>query len=439
YVVDYDDAAAALSALTGCARAENIAAANKVLSVAAFARRSFEQELDVLGEDNAYRCGRGAEMEICLALGIAPSTCRKLLEVGDALDHRLPNTRAAFLDGRLDFARVNSIVWHTGPISDETLAVIEAQIVDGALQLSPGRLMHEIMRLLIKANPEEARRIRRRREQTERRVSITPDSHGMAKLYGALTAEEGRAVSSLIGQMAATVCKDDPRTHDTLHADAFVALMHGESFLRCRCGSEDCPTTDLSQRARPKADVQLHIDLETLLGLVDDPAFLAGHGPIDPELARRIAEDATWQAIITDARKVDEQRNANGETAEADSTAAGSTTGAASEDADDPTTAPATEKGEPEPEPEVGGEDEVGPVVAAPEPGPEVGGENATSPEPGAGGEDEAGPEPGIGTEDAASQAEADPQPEADGVNAGEIAAESEDVGSAPESDCERS
>ncbi|MFC4604562.1 HNH endonuclease signature motif containing protein [Rhodococcus kronopolitis] len=90
-----------------------------------------------------------------------------------------------------------------------------------------------------------------------------------------------------------------------------MALMHGEQHLTCQCPDQACPTKLLPahERERGKVDVQLHIDLDTLLGLVDDPGFLSGHGPIDPELARRIAEDATWQAIIADARKIAAQRD----------------------------------------------------------------------------------------------------------------------------------
>lgn len=299
--------------------AENIATAHKILTLAAFARRSIEDDIDRLGEyAAAERGGRGAETEAALALALSATTTRRYLAVGDQLDHHLPLTRAAFLAGRLDYPRVRMICQCTDQISDATLTVLEPLVVDAALQSAPGRLAREIMRLLIRVNPDEAEQARKRRERHGRRISVTPDAHGMATLFATLTAAEGLIVEGLIEQIAATVCPRDPRTRANLLVDGFVALIHGEQHLACRCDDAGCRTKLLPVHVREHGhvDVQVHVDLETLLGLVDDPAFMSGHGPIDPEMARRMAEDATWQAIISDARdiKARKSRGDNGMT-----------------------------------------------------------------------------------------------------------------------------
>ncbi|MFC4602416.1 HNH endonuclease [Rhodococcus kronopolitis] len=317
YVVDYDTGPQALDALRGFATAENIAAAHKILTLAAFARRGIEDDIDRLGEyAAAERGGRGAETEAALSLAMSATTIRRYLAVGDQLDHHLPLTRAAFLAGKLDYPRVRMICQCTDQISDATLTAVEPLVVDAALQAAPGRLAREIMRLLIRVNPDEAEQARRRRERHGRRISVTPDAHGMATLYATLTAAEGLVVEGLIEQIAATVCPRDPRTRANLLVDGFVALIHGEQHLACRCDDPGCRTKLLPVHVREHGhvDVQVHVDLETLLGLVDDPAFLSGHGPIDPEMARRMAEDATWQAIISDARdiKAGKGRGSNG-------------------------------------------------------------------------------------------------------------------------------
>jgi hypothetical protein len=46
--------------------------------------------------------------------------------------------------------------------------------------------------------------------------------------------------------------------------------------------------------------LRVTIDLPTLLGLADNPAELAGHGPIPPLLARELAGDADWTRFTTD-------------------------------------------------------------------------------------------------------------------------------------------
>jgi hypothetical protein len=46
--------------------------------------------------------------------------------------------------------------------------------------------------------------------------------------------------------------------------------------------------------------VHVIVTAETLAGLNDAPAELAGHGPIPSDLARRIAAEGTWHRILTD-------------------------------------------------------------------------------------------------------------------------------------------
>lgn len=54
--------------------------------------------------------------------------------------------------------------------------------------------------------------------------------------------------------------------------------------------------------ARRRAEIQLVVSAETVLGIADTPGELAGYGPVGPEQARRIAHLAgtTWRRLITD-------------------------------------------------------------------------------------------------------------------------------------------
>ncbi|HEY5855792.1 MAG TPA: DUF222 domain-containing protein, partial [Aldersonia sp.] len=110
---------------------------------------------------------------------------------------------------------------------------------------------------------------------------------------------EAAAVWQRIGEVAATVCAHDPR--DTRHrlVDAYLAIMHGEDHLACTCGRRDC-TADPTPPSRRTPLVQITVDAPTLLGLRSEPAYLPGHGPIDPELARELATDATWVPILVE-------------------------------------------------------------------------------------------------------------------------------------------
>lgn len=307
YAIDFADGVKAMRALRTHARAENTATALKVLTAAVFARRGFEDDLTLFGDDAVHRAGRGAEMEIALALGVSHTTAVRIVRTGEALETRLPSVRAAFLGGRLDYARVRRIAEDTDDISDATLRLIEGKIADAALHRAPRALSNEIMRILINADPDEAARVRKLVRARHRYVSVKPSIHGLTTLYANLDAAEGRLLDSRIHDMAATVCDDDPRSRDHLRVDAFMALVRGDRYVHCLCGTASCPVAHLPEPEPLRPEVHIHVDLDTLLGLADHPAHLDGHGPIDPELARHLAEDGTWQAIITEARRIAEQ------------------------------------------------------------------------------------------------------------------------------------
>jgi len=58
----------------------------------------------------------------------------------------------------------------------------------------------------------------------------------------------------------------------------------------------------LATRGRHRAHLHVTVSGTTLLGLDDEPGDLAGYGPIPADVAREIARDATWRAVLTDAR-----------------------------------------------------------------------------------------------------------------------------------------
>jgi hypothetical protein len=76
----------------------------------------------------------------------------------------------------------------------------------------------------------------------------------------------------------------EPHDHDGSEADA--APTHGRSA---------------APNEAPRPEIQVVVSLETLLGMVDDPAEVAGLGPVLPEVARELACDGRWRAWVTDA------------------------------------------------------------------------------------------------------------------------------------------
>ena len=67
----------------------------------------------------------------------------------------------------------------------------------------------------------------------------------------------------------------------------------------CTCGGCTCAGTAI--RVIPvKPQIRVTIPATTLLGLDNTPGHLDGYGPIPADIAARIANDATWQRLLTD-------------------------------------------------------------------------------------------------------------------------------------------
>ncbi|WP_185981762.1 hypothetical protein, partial [Skermania sp. ID1734] len=169
-----------------------------------------------------------------------------------------------------------------------------------ARTLSPGPLGSEIDAILMRTAPDEYAELR---ADTKMFRKISKRALGdMARLQVDLEPDEAEAAWQRVCEVADTVCRYDRRARQYRLADAFTAIMHGETALACTCGRDDCAVAGQPVPSlRRKPLVQISIDVATLLGLLSNPAYLHGHGPIDAELARQLASDGTWQAMLTQA------------------------------------------------------------------------------------------------------------------------------------------
>ena len=62
----------------------------------------------------------------------------------------------------------------------------------------------------------------------------------MAGIWGKLPLTEGAALDARLDELAATVCREDPRTKEQRRIDALCAGRPGRR-LHCGCGAQDCP------------------------------------------------------------------------------------------------------------------------------------------------------------------------------------------------------
>ncbi|PRC50273.1 HNH endonuclease, partial [Mycobacterium sp. ITM-2017-0098] len=82
-----------------------------------------------------------------------------------------------------------------------------------------------------------------------RYFDVQPDVPGMAYAGGVLNSDDAAALDQRLEAVAATVCPNDPRTHNQLRADATGAVGRWESSLACQCGSEDCAVAAVKESA----------------------------------------------------------------------------------------------------------------------------------------------------------------------------------------------
>ncbi|NMN96474.1 HNH endonuclease signature motif containing protein [Antrihabitans stalactiti] len=286
---------ALLAEIAEAARVEAAAAAHKI----ALVKRYHETRSDI----DTPMPGRSALAEVALELATTYGVVSGWLHLSYDLE-RVTDVEEAFGYGEIKLPNIRTIVDHTRGVERSLLMRLEPQIITAAERLAPRALGTEIDRILIEADPEWTKKSRERAEAT-RSVSTRPLPNGMALLKSKLTATEATEINGLIAQLTTTVCDNDPREPQQRQVDAFLALLRGHTTLGCRCDDPDCVHKTADPTA-PAVRLNIMCGLETLLGIANNPVYLAGYGALDADKARDLADDATWQALITTATAVAE-------------------------------------------------------------------------------------------------------------------------------------
>ncbi|MDV6263341.1 DUF222 domain-containing protein [Rhodococcoides yunnanense] len=282
-----------LEVLTAAARAENRHAFRKISAC-------YDVHRSWITHDTKYKhYSRYGRTEMATALGCSNTVAESYVSVGVALHTRLPLLKTAFETGQVDLPRVRTVCRILDNLSDDIVKKVEDEIVEAARRHPPGPLEKEIWDILLRVAPEEAAALREFAKRF-RHVSYSPAGE-LARIRAELTAPEAAAAWQLLEEMADTVCSKDPRGKKERLCDAFMARMHGEPRLACLCQRDDCPKKDAALPDRRVPLTMVTVDIATLLGLLANPAYLAGHGSIDPDLARELARNSHWQVLLTEA------------------------------------------------------------------------------------------------------------------------------------------
>jgi hypothetical protein len=235
----------------------------------------------------------------------------------------------------------------------DVAAAVAAKLVGAASGYTPSQLAKALRLEILKVDPEAAaRRFRRKRRTRSVSAEMLDESIGILRAY--LTMDELAAVMAVVDAYARLAAPGDTRTLDERRASVLVDLVTGgmphnqgddepdpqdpttqptgvdettatdEEILAalekrlvdenaepapqpgpCRCGGrrerrDPFAGSPFGVRPRVGCNVKVIIGAGTLLGLDDQPAYIAGFGHVPAEIGRKLAADGTWRAMLAD-------------------------------------------------------------------------------------------------------------------------------------------
>lgn len=252
------------------------------------AQAQYVRELATLvAEGSDVAGGEHITAELAVALGESEHVVRRELAWARQLTLRLPRTLRALSDGDIDLPKATKVVAQTEALEGVSAGKVDEMVAGKLVGRDAGSIRRIAYRAVHKIDPDAAAvRAAQRREQ--RKVEIMHRGDAMAAISAELPAEVASATYAILDRMARTARNHgDPRTMDQLRADKLAECVISRSGGQVGAG---------------KAEIYVHVDLPTLMGIADNPAHLAGHGPIPAPVARQIAEEptSTWRRVVTD-------------------------------------------------------------------------------------------------------------------------------------------
>ncbi|WNG85724.1 HNH endonuclease signature motif containing protein [Mycobacterium sp. ITM-2016-00317] len=277
------------------ARAESAAIAQRLEAVAGlFDRRRRAYAEAGYRQTDMYEA---VAAEVSAAQNISRSRAKSQVWMAVSLYTRLPRVAETFARGEVDFRMVQMVLSRTENVGVNVIGALDKAIAPRLrrwMRLSKNKLRDRVDQWVADFDPAGVRVPPIAKDN--RYFDVTPDVPGMAFAGGMLNARDAAALDQRLEAIAATVCSNDPRSHNNLRADAAGALGRGESALQCECGTQDCPAATLRESA---AQVVIHILAEqaTVDGTGDKAGYLSGFGVLPAEEVRAAAKTAKLKPV----------------------------------------------------------------------------------------------------------------------------------------------
>jgi hypothetical protein len=283
--------------------------ARMLAAITELRRRRPVIELPASGREAGARDEDYLADEIAHVLAESRRAADGLASVAEALDGKLPGTRAALRDGIITPVKARIIAAATALLDEDEARAAEEQVLDRAGRITPGSLREAIRRAVMNVAPKKAKE-RREAAARDARVEQWAEDSGNAALAGrelppADVIAAGQRITWWARQLRTAGVEGDL---DQLRGRAFVDLLLDRDS-RPDARGQAGPGTRLIPAGSGgfAANVNLTVPLTTTQGLADRPGELSGFGPVDPWLARNLARASaanprtTWCVTFTDA------------------------------------------------------------------------------------------------------------------------------------------
>lgn len=293
-------ALAAPSELDDAGRVDALRELERLVCTATAAQASLAAELDrsqravqAAAGVPPERQGRGVAHQVALARRESPHRGQQHLGLATVVQRELPSTWQAWRTGRIDEWKATVIARETACLSLEDRLTVDASLAGdlGRLEaMGLGELTGALRAAASELDPAAVVK-RRRRAESDRRVSIRPAPDTMTWVSALLPVRDGVAVHAALTRAADTArAAGDPRGKGQVMADALVGAVLGGAHAAV---TADEPTVG------PGTTITLDLVMSdaALLGTSDEAAHVDGFGPVPADLARE------WVAGALDRRE----------------------------------------------------------------------------------------------------------------------------------------
>lgn len=241
--------------------------------------------------------------DVATALRLSSSTAQIRIDTARVLTNHLPATCEALANGDISPSHATLIAREASEaikrgISTEELIRIENKALAHAEFHTPAQVGRKMRTLFAQATPESFEECAVRARDT-RSVRMYPESDGMATVIALLPIEDAQTVMLAVNSLIATWNAKDSHHAQNAKDERNIDMKRADALAEI-CGDVLARISDDYQPHRRPVSINLTMDLPTALGLANNPAELAGYGPIPAQVARHLASDAKWRKFVTD-------------------------------------------------------------------------------------------------------------------------------------------